>query len=272
MPLSHNIASREHRFLIRRGTLAVVTACLLVLAFRRHPVFRMEAIVRVCCQKRCHSRHYAAPPAAATAASRKPVTRSAAAALQVLKNSLGTEVHVLPRGATLQRILLADAAGGGGKVDVVLGFDSEAPYQVGGWVAGRLPWALGRSYQPALSAPSNVSPGPGRASLSSRRWAAGCRTGRPLTWAPSWDALPTASPAHSLSWTARRTSWPPTTAPTACMAARWDTTRCCGRRSGWRAASKARRFASPTPAPTARRASPAACGSPSLTGSPPPMS
>ena len=50
----------------------------------------------------------------------------------MLKNAQGTEVHVLPRGATLQRILL-------GNVDVVLGVDTEEPYRVGGWEAAPAP-------------------------------------------------------------------------------------------------------------------------------------
>lgn len=46
----------------------------------------------------------------------------------VLRNSLGVEVHVLRRGAILQRLLLPDKSGA---TDVVLGFDEEGPYKDG---------------------------------------------------------------------------------------------------------------------------------------------
>lgn len=59
----------------------------------------------------------------------------------VLRNGKGVEVHILRRGATIQRLLVPDRAG---KIDdVVLGFDDEAPYKDGtspymGAVVGRV--------------------------------------------------------------------------------------------------------------------------------------
>lgn len=45
----------------------------------------------------------------------------------VLRNAAGVEVHVLRRGAIIQRLLVPDAAGQ--VADVVLGFDAEEPYK-----------------------------------------------------------------------------------------------------------------------------------------------
>lgn len=46
----------------------------------------------------------------------------------VLRNSNGTEVDILPLGAIIQRLRVADRDGQ--VADVVLGFDSETPYRV----------------------------------------------------------------------------------------------------------------------------------------------
>ena len=46
----------------------------------------------------------------------------------VLKNTGGVEVHVLRRGAIIQRLLVPHARGT--VADIVLGFDTEEPYKV----------------------------------------------------------------------------------------------------------------------------------------------
>lgn len=52
----------------------------------------------------------------------------------VLRNAAGVEVHLLRRGAAIQRLLVPDAAGQA--ADVVLGFDSEEPYKARGGLSG----------------------------------------------------------------------------------------------------------------------------------------
>ena len=59
----------------------------------------------------------------------------------VLNNSHGVEVHLIPTGAVIQRLLLPDASGQ--VADVVLGFDTIEPYRDGtspyfGAVVGRV--------------------------------------------------------------------------------------------------------------------------------------
>ena len=53
----------------------------------------------------------------------------------VLRNAGGIEVHILRRGATIQRLLVPDR--GGQAADIVLGFDDEQPYKVGRLLRGR---------------------------------------------------------------------------------------------------------------------------------------
>lgn len=47
----------------------------------------------------------------------------------VLRNANGMEVHVLPTGACLQRLLVPDAAGGP-PVNLMMSFDDEESYKV----------------------------------------------------------------------------------------------------------------------------------------------
>ena len=82
--------------------------------------------------------------------------------LLVLKNSAGVEVHILPRGAIIQSLLVPDK--NGQVADIVLGFDEEQPYKVRR--CREMPRALGpaRAYPPPAS-------GAGRAAGASRRQA-----------------------------------------------------------------------------------------------------
>lgn len=134
----------------------------------------------------------------------------------VLRAASGAEVHILPVGAVIQRLLLPDEAGVLG--DVVLGFDSVAPYQACSQCTLFCSLCSPRRQFCCVGgvAAPQVCP---QAPVCERRTAPRHTLGRWSAGAPT-ALLEAASRWRSRAAARATTSWPSIMSPTTCTAAR----------------------------------------------------